>query len=124
MPSTACIANSISRRGLLHRIGLQRHLAETAGNIEHIVRHRQARQFGAQVPHQRQPFFNPNTEMGCSRRQVGMMQVIGLDAVLDKSAHQVGQDFRLVVDTLEQHGLADQRHAAIHQACDCFLGFG
>ena len=51
--------------------------------------------------------------MRCAPRQVGMMQVIGLDAGFDKAAHQIRQGLDIVIHALEQHGLADQRDAAL-----------
>ena len=80
-------------------VGLQRHLAEAAGNIEHIGRLREARQpRRAKLRISARPSSMPSRKCEVPRRQVGMMQVIGLDAVFDKAAHQLLQRLDIVID--------------------------
>ena len=115
VPFAGEIANPMAGCGLFHILRIQRHLAEAAGNIEHIGRLRQAGQPRPQGPRQRQPLFDADAKMRGARRQVGMMQIIRLDAVLDKGAHQVGQRLDIVIDALQQHALADQRDLGFAQ---------
>ncbi|MNE98341.1 hypothetical protein D3C80_1968410 [compost metagenome] len=55
--------------------------------------------------------------MAGAGRKIGMMQVIGLDTGLDKGAHQLGKNCRVVIDAFQKHGLADHGDAGINQAC-------
>ena len=45
-----------------------------------------------------------------------MMQVVRLHPRLDEGSHQVDERFRVVVDALQKHGLADQHRAFGRQA--------
>ncbi len=60
--------------------------------------------------------------MGGARRHVGMVEVIGLHAVGDEGAHQVGERLGIVVDAAQQHGLADERDAGIGEEAKRPLG--
>ena len=53
--------------------------------------------------------------MGRSRRSVEMVQIIGLDARGDESAHQRGERFLVIVHAFEQHRLAQHRNAGVDQ---------
>ncbi len=48
--------------------------------------------------------------------EVGVVEVVGLDARLQEGAHQVGEGVDVVVDAGEQDGLAQQRYAGVNKA--------
>ena len=50
-------------------------------------------------------------------RQIGVMQVIGLDTCFDEGTHERFQRFDIVVDAPQQHTLANHRNAGIDQTC-------
>ena len=49
-------------------------------------------------------------------REIAVVQVVRLDAVLDQRAHQRAERLRIVVDALEQHRLAEHRDAGVDDA--------
>ena len=53
--------------------------------------------------------------MGSPRREVAVVQVVRLDPALDEGPHQGFECRRIVIDAAQQHGLTDQRNAAIGQ---------
>ena len=57
--------------------GADRNLAGTAGDVEDIGRLAQAGKVSAQAFDQRLPLFQRQTEMRGTRREIGMMPLIG-----------------------------------------------
>ncbi len=86
-----------------------------AGNVEHISRLGKAGEAAAQFAHQRLAVGDRGAEMRGARREIAVMQIIGLDPRLDESAHQGGERIDVVVDAFEQHALADHRNSPIDQ---------
>ena len=68
-----------------------RHLAVAAGDIEHVGRLAEAGDAAAQLAHQRLAVGDRRAEMRRAGRQVAVVQVVGLHAVLDEGAHQRGE---------------------------------
>ena len=62
---------------------------------------------------QRLPVLDAGAQMRGPGREVAMMQVVGLDAVLDERAHQRAERIRIVIDAAQQHALAQHRDAGI-----------
>ena len=56
-----------------------------------------------------------SAEMRGARREIGVVQIIGLHPRLDEAAHQRLQRLDVVVDALQQHALADHRDAGVDQ---------
>ncbi len=54
--------------------------------------------------------------MAGARREVAVMQVVGLDPVLDEATHEGFERARVVVDAAQEHALAHHRDAGIDQA--------
>ena len=104
------LAAKIFRSPRLARLGdetgADRHLAEAAWNIEHILRLAKAREMTAQGSDEPPALLDRQAEMPRPLREIGMMQIIGLDAHLDKAAHQRRERFDIVVDAAQQHALA------------------
>ena len=92
-----------------------RRLSVATGNIEHIFRLAQAGDAAPQAAHEFLALCDRGAQMRRSRRQIAMMQVIGLDAVFDEGPHQGFQNFGIVIYAAEQHGLADQGNAGIRE---------
>jgi len=65
-------------------IRANRRLSVAAGNIEDIFRLAQAGNASPQASHQLLAFRNRGAQMRRARRQVAVMQVIGLDSAFDK----------------------------------------
>jgi hypothetical protein len=72
----------------------------------------------AQAFDERLPLLKRQTEMRGAGREIGMVQVIGLDAVLDEGPHQGTERPDIGIDALEQHRLAQQHMAGIGQRRD------
>ena len=85
-----------------------RDLAVAAGDVEHVRRLAQAGHAAAQGGHQRLPFGKAQAEVRRARREIGMVQVVRLDAGFDEAAHESCQRLGVVVDAAQQHALADQ----------------
>ena len=86
-----------------------------AGNVEDIIRLAQAGNAAAQAPHQFLPLRDRGAQVRGSRREVAMMQVIGLDPAFDEGPHQGLEHAGFVIDAAKQHRLAHQRNAGIGQ---------
>ena len=56
--------------------------------------------------------------MGCSGREVGVVQVIGPDAVFDEGAHELCQHVGIVVHAPEKDSLAEKRDPCLRQPGD------
>ena len=61
------------------------------------------------------PSAIPGRKCAVPRREVGMVQVIGLDAHRDETAEQGLEHRRIVVDAAQQHALRQYRDAGAHQ---------
>ena len=48
-----------------------------------------------------------------ARREIAVVEIVGLHPVLDEGAHQGRQRLGIVVHALEQHRLADERDAGV-----------
>jgi len=60
--------------------------------------------------------------MAGAGRKIAVVQIVGLDAVLDQGSHQRGKRVRIVVHAAQQHALAQHRNARIDDAsagCAC-----
>src|SRR5712671_1503051 len=56
-------------------------------NVQHVMRLAETGAPRAQLAHQSLTFGDGHAEMACPRREVEMMQIIGLDACLNERAH-------------------------------------
>lgn len=111
----------LNRHGLWRRFDVgraDRRLAVATGNIEDIGRLAKAGDPTAQRPHQVLAGGQRCAKMAGSRRQVAVVEVVGLHPVLDEGPHQLPEGFGVVVDAGEQHRLADQRDAGVGEAGD------
>ena len=86
-----------------------------AGNIEHIGRLAQPRGAPAQLAHQRLPVANAAAEPRGAARQVGVVEVVGLDPHRDELAEQLFQHRDIVVDPAQQHALRQHRDAGVSE---------
>ncbi|MPL67282.1 hypothetical protein SDC9_12973 [bioreactor metagenome] len=105
-------------------VGGDRHLAEAAGDVEHIARHRGAAQVPAQPGHQCPALGDRGAEMRGAAGEVAMMQVIGLHPVVLQHAEQADQRLVGVVHPAQQHRLRQHRHAAVDEPGDRRARFG
>src|SRR5579885_2933495 len=70
---------------VVHVARLERHLAVAARYVEDVGWQAEARDAAAELAHQRLPFRDRNAEMGGPAGEVGVVQVVRLDARLDRS---------------------------------------
>ena len=49
------------------------------------------------------------------RRQIGMVEIIGLDAHFDEAAHQAREGLDSVVDATQQHALTEHGYAGVDE---------
>ena len=62
------------------------------------------------------PFGKAQAEMGCTLRQIGMVEIVRLHAVGEQGAEQLFEYGCVVVDVFEQDGLRKQDRAAAREA--------
>ena len=113
------ILDLTAARGLAQVARPDRRLAVPAGNVEDIFGLAQARQPPAQAAHERLSGRDRGAQMRRARREIAVVEIIRLDAVLDEAAHQRRERLRVVVDAAQQHGLPEKRDAGISEPGDC-----
>src|SRR5438876_11574799 len=86
-----------------------------AGEIEDITRLAKAGDTAAQGAHQRLPLPQIRPEMTGAAREIGMVEVIGLDPRGYQASEQAFEHRRVVVHALEEHGLAQERNAGLRE---------
>lgn len=89
-------------------IRTRRRLAVTARNVDHQHRLAKTGQAPKQGADQIPPLLQRHAQMRRAGGEIGVVEVIGLDSILDEGAHKSGQGLDLVVDAAQQNGLADQ----------------
>ena len=82
------------RTVLTQIIRADRRFAVAVGNVEHIGRLAQARIAAAQRAHECLAFGDGGAQMRRAGREIGVMQVIGLDAALDQARASARRAFR------------------------------
>src|SRR6185437_10863715 len=85
-----------------NRIGRELDLAAAAGRIDAEYRRGIAGGMAAERPDDLQPLVHPGAEMRRAGNGIALIEVIGLDPVLEQAMHQADHGLRRVVDTLEQ----------------------
>src|SRR5689334_4360958 len=91
-------------------------LAMPARNVEHIGRLAQPGYTATQGANKRLAIRDCRAQMAGTGREIAMVQVVGLDAVLDQRSHQRRERVRIVVDAAQEHALAEHRQARIDDA--------
>ena len=97
------------------RIGHQRDLAAAARRVDRQSRHRIARGVAAQRRDDLEPLLDRRAEMRRAGDRVALIEVVGLHPAHQQPVHQPLHHRDIVVDALEQHGLAAERDAGIGQ---------
>src|SRR5690606_2532362 len=90
--------------------------AAAAGGVDHIGGNRIAARVTAQSGYDLQSLLYRRTEVGRAGDRVALVQIVWPDASHQQSVHQRLHDFGIVVDALQQHGLAAERDAGIGEA--------
>ncbi len=97
-------------------IGRQdRDFATSAGRIDHEVGNRHAAGMALEGTDDGHAGFHRGAKMVGALGQVRLVQVVGFHPSQEQLVHQAFHDLRVVVDALEQNGLAPQRHARVRQ---------
>src|SRR5262245_12056793 len=109
------IAGGRIAAGGLEIAGSDRRLAETARYVEDVARLAEAGIAPAQCAHERLPLLDSGAELRGAGREVGMVQVIGLDTAFDEGAHEIAEGRRVIVDAAQQHRLAEHRDAGVDE---------
>ena len=96
-------------------IGLQRNFTAAFRQIDGEGRHRERREARSEFPENFQSAFDAGRVMAHSAYRIDVKEVVRLDADCDKFAEQFFQNVGVVVDSLEQNALIDDRHSGSDQ---------
>ena len=96
-----------------HRIGQQRDLAAAARRVDDVVRHRVAGGMAAQLRDDLEALLDRRAEVRRAADRVALVEVVRPDADHQQLVHQLLHRLDVVVDALEQHGLAAERNAGV-----------
>jgi len=82
-------------------------------DVEDVGRLAETGDPATQGPHQRLTLGDRHPEMAGARREIAVVQVVGLDPRLDEGPHQPGERRGVIIDPAQQHRLAEHRNPGV-----------
>lgn len=123
MVLSAVIADGVaSLLRLPHCAYAQGGLAIAAWNIENIGGLAKTGKLTAKSSNNLLALLDIEPEVAGAGRKIRMVQIVWLDAALNKGPHQVRQNSRVIIDALQQYSLAEESNSGIGQSCASVAG--